>query len=67
MSALAPKADIGRRLLDVRFVPIADKRGFCGAYMQNGDNFRERPGVTVRQARVGVLLVSISRTLVTHA
>jgi len=38
-----------------------------GRVYANGDNFRERVGATVRQARVGLLLVSISRTLVTYA
>jgi hypothetical protein len=38
-----------------------------GRVYAKGDNFRERAGVSGRQARVGVLLVSISRTLVTYA
>ena len=62
-----PKADIGRHLFDVCFAPIADKTVALGRVYAKGDNFRERAGVSGRQARVGVLLVSISRTLVTYA
>ena len=62
-----PKADIGRHLFDVCFLPIADKRLLWGGFIQKGITFEKELESADGKRRVGVLLVSISRTLVTYA